>query len=331
MPLYPDSYEVHIGAFEGPMDLLLYLVQKNEVEPKDISLAQIADQYLEWLRSIPEADLSAAGEFLVMAARLMALKARELLPQEEQSELELQEFDQDREALIAQMLEYQKFKKVAQVLQEKEDENFDTHYRGRDEKMKNTKDAMTEVGVWQLFAAFQKTLEKESAETTHFIELDDVTIEDRQQHITNYLNQNGRALFEDLIGRDTRPIVVVVSFMAILEMAKTEDLVFRQSENKGAIWIYRRKNNKEYSKEMSYENFIYTPDTPLDAGLVETLQASQSQKTKSAEISLDQVMKTVLTKVQSGDFVSEHELQALLEGKEEEEVELITPHSQSDS
>ena len=81
----PESYEVHIGAFDGPMDLLLYLVQQSEVSPADISIAEITDQYLEWMKDITRADLSQAGDFLLMASRLMAMKVRELLPKDQVS------------------------------------------------------------------------------------------------------------------------------------------------------------------------------------------------------------------------------------------------------
>src|SRR5574344_2903317 len=102
-----EDYEVRIGAFEGPMDLLLYLVQKNEVNPGEISIAEITDQYLTWIKDLAQADLSAAGDFLLMASRLMALKVRELLPKEEQSPEELLEQDFEHDELIRQMMEYQ--------------------------------------------------------------------------------------------------------------------------------------------------------------------------------------------------------------------------------
>lgn len=312
-----ESYEVHIGAFEGPMDLLLYLVQKNELAPKDISLAQIADQYLKWLNSVPDMDLSDAGEFLVMAARLMALKVRELLPKDQQSEVELMEFDQDRERLIAQMLEYQQFKQIAGTLQSKESENLGAFYRGRIERARTEDESLAEVGIWQLFKAFQKSLVEQGREPTHFIELDDVTIEDRQQHISNYLVRNGRALFEDLMGRDTRPLVSVVTFMAIMEMVKTEDVVLRQSEPKGAMWIYRRKNNTSFADEMAREALFHSSDPQLAPGLVEVLRAREARKAEQSQVSLDAVMRSVLAKVQSGEQVTDQVLQDLLEGKAE--------------
>ncbi|MFA6623679.1 MAG: segregation/condensation protein A, partial [Fibrobacteraceae bacterium] len=206
-----ESYEVHIGAFEGPLDLLLYLVQKNEVAPKDISISEITDQYLAWIKDLSKADLSAAGDFLLMASRLMALKVRELLPKEEQSPEDLLEQDFEHDELIRQMMEYARYKQVAKELQEKETVNFGAFYRGRLEKTQSDDDTLADANVWQLFRAFQKSLKSRGHETVHHVELDYVTIEDRQQFISNYLARNGRALFEDLLGDDPHPMLAVVT------------------------------------------------------------------------------------------------------------------------
>src|SRR6187549_425469 len=113
LPVKPSQieseYEVKLGVFEGPLDLLLYLVQKNELNPREIQISAITDQYLAYIDTIKDMNLANAGEFLVMAARLMRLKARELLPADQKDELEDMEYELDRQALIQQMLEYQKF------------------------------------------------------------------------------------------------------------------------------------------------------------------------------------------------------------------------------
>ena len=132
------EYEVKLGVFEGPLDLLLYLVQKNELNPREISIATITDQYLKYIDGIEKMNLSNAGEFLVMAARLMRLKARELLPADQKDELEEMEYELDRQALIQQMLEYQKFKEAARVLRTFEGRNFGAFARGREESDNET-------------------------------------------------------------------------------------------------------------------------------------------------------------------------------------------------
>ncbi len=303
------------------MNLLLYLVQKNELDPKDISLAQIADQYLEWLKDYAETDLSDAGEFLVMAARLMALKVRELLPKDQQSELELMEFDQDREKLIQQMLEYQRYKDVASRLQTKEGEHIGTFYRGRLERARSEEESLADAGIWQLYQAFHKSLKVRGRESVHTIELDDVTIEDRQQHAMNYLHRHGRALFEDLLGRDTRPLVSVVTFMALMEMVKTEDIILRQSETKGAMWIYRRKGNTAFGDEMSADTFIPSADSDLKGGVVDAVRKRNAEIRSQTTVSLDSVMRNVMDLVQGGKAVTDQDLLAMLEGTLATEVE----------
>ena len=128
------GYEVKLPVFEGPLDLLLYLVEKSELDPKDIPIAVITDQYLEHLKGLEKTDLGEAGEFLVMASRLMRLKARELLPAEDKDPLEEMEYLLDRQALLAQMLEYRKFKEAARSLRDGESRNFGALPRGRSER-----------------------------------------------------------------------------------------------------------------------------------------------------------------------------------------------------
>lgn len=310
-----QSYEVHIAPFDGPMDLLLYLVQKNELDPKDISLAQIADQYAAWISKVAMADLSEAGEFLVMAARLMALKVRELLPKDQQSDVEMLEFDQDREKLIQQMLEYQRFKEVASHLQSLEGEQVGAFYRGRMERSRSDEETLADAGIWQLFKAFKKSLQDQTRnKPTHTIELDDVTIEDRQQHIVNYLHRNGRGLFEEVLGRDTRPLVMVVTFMALMEMVKTEDIILRQSETHGALWVYRRKNNQNFAEEMAQDSFLSSTDAQLQQGVVEAVRQRNAELAAQTTVSLDAIMREVQRRVASGQAVEERDLLAMLEG-----------------
>ena len=248
-----EDYEVRIGSFNGPMDLLVYLVQKKEMSLDQIPIAEIADDFLAWVNRIGVTDLSKAGDFLYMASRLMALKVQELLPAEERDPELVEEYNADREKLMQEMLEYQRYKQVAGGLQDMEGKNFGTYSRGRLEKTQNDEDTLADANIWQLFRAYQKSLKTKISDTVHHIELDYVTIQDRQQAINNYLSVNGRALFEDLLDNDSHPIVAAVTFMALLEMIKTDEVVFRQSELFGPIWIYRKKNNPDYADEMARE------------------------------------------------------------------------------
>lgn len=311
----PESYEVHIGAFEGPMDLLLYLVQQSEVKPADISIAEITDQYLEWMKDISKADLSQAGDFLLMASRLMAMKVRELLPKDQRTEQDEAEIDLSRDELIKQMLEYQRYKQVAKELQGMENDNFGSCYRGRMEKTESEEDTLADANIWQLFRAYQKMLKTRNSESVHHIELDDVTIEDRQQFISNTLHREGRVLFEDLLGRDPLPIVTVVTFMALMEMIKTDEVVFRQSELFGAIWLYRKKDNAEYAEEMANETRIYEPEHEYKPGILEKLRERELVRNDKQQATLDQVMRTASLLASQGKAIKDEDIMAMLNGE----------------
>ena len=313
-----EEYEVRIGAFNGPMDLLVYLVQKKEVPLEQISIAEIADQFLTWVNEYEGTDLSKAGDFLYMASRLMALKVQELLPAEQRDPEMEAEYNEDREQLMKEMLEYQRFKQVASGLQEMESENFGTYSRGRLEKTQTDEETLADANIWQLFRAYQKSLKTKISETIHHIELDYVTIQDRQQAINNYLSVNGRALFEDLLDNDSHPIVAAVTFMAMLEMIKTDEIVFRQSELFGPIWIYRKKNNADYAEEMAHETVFFSKDPDVKPGLVEAIRNQAIARSKEQTVGdLAAVMREAVLWTERGRNVSEDDLNAMLEGRED--------------
>ncbi len=313
-----EEYEVRIGAFNGPMDLLVYLVQKKEVPLEQISIAEIADQFLKWVNEYEGTDLSKAGDFLYMASRLMALKVQELLPADERDPEMEAEYNEDREQLMKEMLEYQRFKQVASGLQEMEGENFGTYSRGRLEKTQTDEETLADANIWQLFRAYQKSLKTKISETIHHIELDYVTIQDRQQAINNYLSVNGRALFEDLLDNDSHPIVAAVTFMAMLEMIKTDEIVFRQSELFGPIWIYRKKNNADYAEEMAHETVFFSKDPDVKPGLVEAIRNQALARSKEQSVGdLAAVMREAVLWTSRGRNVTEDDLTAMLEGRED--------------
>ena len=313
-----EEYEVRIGAFNGPMDLLVYLVQKKEVPLEQISIAEIADQFLKWVNEYEGTDLSKAGDFLYMASRLMALKVQELLPAEQRDPEMEAEYNEDREQLMKEMLEYQRFKQVAGGLQEMEAQNFGTYSRGRLEKTQSDEETLADANIWQLFRAYQKSLKTKISETIHHIELDYVTIQDRQQAINNYLSVNGRALFEDLLDNDSHPIVAAVTFMAMLEMIKTDEIVFRQSELFGPIWIYRKKNNADYAEEMAHETVFFSKDPDVKPGLVEAIRNQAIARSKEQSVGdLAAVMREAVLWTSRGRNVSDEDLTAMLEGRED--------------
>ncbi len=323
------TYEVCIDTFEGPMDLLLYLVQKSELSPKDISISEITDQFLDYIKDISETDLSTAGDFLYMASRLMLLKVRELLPKDDQDELEPIEFDADKEALIQQILEYEKFKAVSDQMRIKEEESYGCFTRGRSESFKkeeNKEDLSEEnISLYHLYKGFLDCMKIQASESFHTIEIDDVLIEDRQQFIENYLQNHGKALFEDLLGHDQRLLNRVVTFIAILEMVKTDNIIVRQVETAGAMWVYRKKNNTSFVDEMMNDITIYTPDTDFKPGLALLLKERSKEAPK--EYGIDTVLREITSRINDGDVIDEVELNRLLGVETEEEEEELEKES----
>ena len=309
-----DFYELELSdAYTGPLDLLYLLMKKEEIDFEKISIAKIADQYLEYIKDLENVDLSYAGDFLALASRLIALKAKELLPKNDQNEDELLDFEIDREVLIRQMEEYQKFKRVALGLQELEGKNFGTYGRGRMEKI--GKDGqLADANIWQLFKAFHKTLQAHSYNSVHTIEVDNVTIEDREQHINSHLSQRGRAMFQELLGKEISPIMTAVTFIALLELTKTESIVFRQSESNGPLWLYRKKQNDEYKTELAQEKIYYTPDPFVAGGLADYLRDRSLTQEIEDKNSLDTILKNTMQLVESGIEVRESDVQNMLDG-----------------
>ena len=199
-----------------------------------------------------------------------------------------------------------------------ESENYGTYSRGRLEKTQNDDETLADANIWQLFRAYQKSLKTKISETIHHIELDYVTIQDRQQAINNYLNVHGRALFEDLLDNDSHPIVAAVTFMALLEMIKTDELVFRQSELFGPIWIYRKKNNEEYAEEMAHETVFLSKDPDVKPGLVEEIRREATARSQAGSVGdIAAVMREALLWASRGRDVTEDDLMAMLEGRED--------------
>lgn len=247
MPVKRQEYEVKLDLFEGPLDLLLYLVTRAEVNIVDISVAQITSQYLDYLDLMRELNIDVAADYLHMAATLTYLKARELLPP---SEDEAQELTEDgiynREQLIQQLLEYQKFKQAASALKNFEAEQIHLFKRGIPERIDSPEEAdgidLGSLSLFDLLSAFKRILcqAKKEEEYRHVVQMDNVKIDDRIERVLMVLADAGEARFEDLFADDMRKIVIVVTFMAILELVKMQEIVFRQEERFGTIFVAKR-------------------------------------------------------------------------------------------
>jgi len=241
-----QEYEVKLSLFEGPLDLLLYLVNKAEVDIVQIPVAQIAEQYLQYLDLMRELNIDIAAEYLYMASTLIRLKARELLPPAEGEKIEEEEGIFNKQQLIDQLLEYKKYKEAAFALRHNEAEQIGCFTRGAADEpcLEAQADDGCFIGtitVFDLLTAFKRILERTvDNKNYHIINADNVKIDDRIERVLSVLSDVGEMRFEELFTDDTRKIVLVVTFMAILELIKMGEIYFRQEEQFGAIFVKRK-------------------------------------------------------------------------------------------
>ncbi len=242
------QYSVKVDAFEGPLDLLLHLINKYEVDIYDIPVSQITDQYLTFIHTMKELQLDVASEYLVMAATLLAIKSKMLLPQREEELLEEDmEFDEDpRDELVQRLVEYRKFKEAANDLKEKESSRSLLYARPpADISEYSSEDSHTSIGdvtLYDMLAAFQKMSRrvKEKKPKRTRIQRQDISIEERMKDIRKQLLGKGRRRFLDLFAEEDRGHMIV-TFLAVLELMKTRDVACEQDGNFGEIMIFERE------------------------------------------------------------------------------------------
>lgn len=247
-----QDYQIKLEIFEGPLDLLLYLVAKDEVDIKDIQVSHVCEQFLEYLDMMKELNIEMAGEFLVMATTLLRLKAKELLPQEEVSEVLEEGEIVDREQLIQQLLEYKKFKEAANTLKKFENEQIGAYYRPLPEKIEwaqEFEEQSGDVSLFDLLSAFKKIVEQTGKEVSHHVLKEDIKLDDRIENVLAYLEDHPQARFEDLFKGSRNRMMMVVTLMAILELMKMEYILVRQECQFGQIWIYKRKQEENVISE----------------------------------------------------------------------------------
>ena len=240
----PDAYQIKIDAFEGPLDLLLHLIRKHEVDIYDIPIALITEQYLAYLGLMEEMDLDVAGEFLVMAATLIHIKSRTLLPRPDPTQ-EDAEAEDPREALVRRLLEHQKYKAAAGLLRDRETLRGAQFGRPDVSVANAAGDAYEpefEVDLFSLMAAFRGVLERASKRPPPMVlPPDQISIEDRMHQLLDRLSETEACGFEDLFtdGDGSRPFMIV-TFLALLEMIRLKVIRVFQAGSFGAIRVYKR-------------------------------------------------------------------------------------------
>ena len=231
-----DPYTVKLEIFEGPLDLLLHLIRRNQVDIYDIPIATITDQYLDYLNMMRTLNLDVAGDFLLMAATLLQIKSKMLLPSLPEEEEE--EEEDPRTALVARLLEYQKYKEAAAELHERDilDRDIFVH---EDEAEGYEDRRLVEVGVFELIEALRDVLDRSSPEAGYDITLDRITIEERIAHILEMVkSQTSRLLFSSLFSGASSKEDIIVTFLALLELIRMRMIKVYQRAPFGPIEIF---------------------------------------------------------------------------------------------
>lgn len=234
-------YKVKIDVFEGPLDLLLYLIRKNEVDIYDIPIAEITEQYVEYINLMKMLDLDIAGEFLVMAATLIQMKSAAMLPTG--ATVEDDELMMTREELVRQLLEYKKFKSAATVLSRREEAQRNLFTRSFIEpglEDLNLKEFRIEATLFDLLSAFSMVLrELPEDQLTGFRE-ETFTVQQKIDDILNRFKNQKRLEFATLFAKSCSRIEIIVTFLAILELIRTKSIIARQAQLFSRIWLYKR-------------------------------------------------------------------------------------------
>lgn len=227
------EYAVKIDAFEGPLDLLLHLIKESKVDIWDIKIVDITDQYLNYIKNMESLNLNIASEYLVMASELMEIKSKMLLPRYEEESSE--EEEDPREQLIQKLIEYQKYKDMTKNFKELEEVRHE-FYTKAPESLKAYVDEDTiissDVTLDDLMNAFQKFLKRKQLEKplSTTVTKKEITVEERRTSIRNILKTKKKVDFFELFEEITKEYIVV-TFLAVLEMAKKQELMIYQENN----------------------------------------------------------------------------------------------------
>jgi segregation and condensation protein A len=226
------DYKVKLEVFEGPLDLLLYLIKRDEIDIYDISLQRITKQYLEYIQAFKELNIDVAGEFVVMAANLIYWKSRSLLPVDQQPPEEDVDEDDPRWELIRQLIEYKKFKEAAEQLQVRqlEQEKIFSRVGGAHALLASAPLRLGEVGIFQLINAFQAVLKRvEARENLEEIFGENFTVSDKIDQILQSVADKTSVRFSSLFAAAASRVEIVVTFLALLELIRLKQVRVLQS------------------------------------------------------------------------------------------------------
>ena len=239
----PEALPIRLDNFEGPLDLLLHLIKRSEVSIYDIPIALITRQYLDTINLMQDLDLDVAGEFLVMAATLIHIKSRMLLPRPETSATVEGEDEDPRDVLVRRLLEHQKFKAAAGLLHERE-QLRSAQWLRPDERVANIAgddyEPELEVDLFSLLSAFQAVVQRARSRPTLVLPAEQMPVEVRIEQLLDRLSETDACGIEELFGDVQDKSGLIVTFLALLEMIRLKLVRVFQSGSFGPIRVYKR-------------------------------------------------------------------------------------------
>ena len=245
------AYNIKVQAFEGPFDLLFHLIEKNEIDLYDIPINQVTEQYIQYIRSMEELDLEVTSEFLVMAATLLEIKSKMLLPVEvvEDQQLEFEDID-PRSELVRKLLEYKKYKLAAEAFKDREDFSSRLYFKPREEFIPETDEfdkLLDNLEMKDLLLALQKALKgKHQGNTINTtirqLQRDSFTIEDKINALLEMLDVTPNISFSRLFQNISTRNEIITTFLALLELIKLKHITVKQDECFTDISIEKRIN-----------------------------------------------------------------------------------------
>ncbi len=230
--------KIRLDIFEGPLDLLIYLIKKEHINIYDIPIVKVIDQYLQFLELMKLLDINIASEYLVMAANLINIKSKMLLPREE----EPQEPEEDpREELMRRLLEYEKFKEAAEFLRDKEVER-NRYFKRSSSGEPIESEVYIEASIFDLISAFKTALKDIPKDIFFEVVKDEFTVEEKIHDLLHLLLVKEKISLQDLFSSTKNKLEIVVTFLAILELIKLKEVAAVQEELFGPILITSKEN-----------------------------------------------------------------------------------------
>jgi segregation and condensation protein A len=237
-------FKIKLDQFEGPLDLLLFFIKRDELNIYDIPISHITKEFLEYVNLIKMLDLEIAGDFILMASTLMHIKVRMLLPREVDEKGE--EID-PRAELVQALLEYKRYKEMSEELSFLESSQRNINFRGNFDA--DTKELIPEyntllrnISIYDLAKAFRSAIDKIQNQPVHQIQRLNVTIDEQMEYIFKLLDDNPQLHFKLLVSELTEKIRIVVTFIALLELVKIGKVGIKESENFNDFYLFRLNN-----------------------------------------------------------------------------------------